>query len=239
MIRTNLVDAAVLQRARRPLWLLAARRSWSSRRRCSTSSRVLRYSRSDTELATRRRSDEARAAELRRSRPRGCAPASIREQVDAASADARQANDLIDRRTFSWTELFNRFETTLPDDVRITRCGRSRRPGPRHRADHLDVVAQASTTSNQFIENLEATGAFTELRPVEEQLEREGQIEMRSKSVLTATGSASAAGADGGANDAARSDAILAEKRAIVVAAACAWLVVNVARLFLVVRPLA
>ena len=34
-------------------------------------------------------------------------------QIDAASVDARQANDLIDRRTFSWTELFNQFEATL------------------------------------------------------------------------------------------------------------------------------
>ena len=33
---------------------------------------------------------------------------------------AREANLLIDRRTFSWTELFNQFEATLPADVRIS-----------------------------------------------------------------------------------------------------------------------
>ena len=37
-----------------------------------------------------------------------------------AAADAQQANELIDRRTFSWIDLVNRLEATLPDDVRIT-----------------------------------------------------------------------------------------------------------------------
>ena len=82
-------------------------------------SRVLRYSRSDTRLATQASRDEARAAELRQQAARLRASVDPK-QVDFASAEARQANDLIDRRTFSWTELFNRFETTLPADVRIT-----------------------------------------------------------------------------------------------------------------------
>ena len=42
------------------------------------------------------------------------------QQIELASTEARQANELIDRRTFSWTDLFNQFETTFPDDVRIT-----------------------------------------------------------------------------------------------------------------------
>ena len=36
-----------------------------------------------------------------------------------SQAAAREANQLIDRRAFSWTDLFNRFEETLPADVRI------------------------------------------------------------------------------------------------------------------------
>src|SRR5438128_5227049 len=81
-------------------------------------SRVLRYSRSDTQLATQASHDESRTADLRRQAAQLRASVDPR-QVDFAAADAREANDLIDRRTFSWTELFNRFETTLPDDVRI------------------------------------------------------------------------------------------------------------------------
>ena len=71
-------------------------------------SRVLRYSRSDTRLATQASGDESRAADLRRQAARLRASVDPR-QIDFAAADARQANDLIDRRTFSWTELFNRF----------------------------------------------------------------------------------------------------------------------------------
>ena len=82
-------------------------------------SRVLRYSRSDTALATQASRDEARAAEVRATAVRLRASVDTK-QVDAASMEARQANDLIDRRTFSWTELFNRLETTLPPEVRIT-----------------------------------------------------------------------------------------------------------------------
>ena len=37
----------------------------------------------------------------------------------AVQASAREANLLIERRAFSWTDLFNRFEETLPADVRV------------------------------------------------------------------------------------------------------------------------
>ena len=129
-------------------------------------SRVLRYSRSDTQLATQASHDESRAADLRRqaARLRGSVDP---HQVDFAAADARQANDLIDRRTFSWTELFNRFETTLPDDVRIA----SVRPHvERDKGIVLAVVVSARSVDdvNTFISNLEATGAFKNVRPAEE-----------------------------------------------------------------------
>ena len=59
----------------------------------------------------------------RRGRPRSGqlrrAPArqpSTPSRIEVASLEARQANELIDRRTFSWTELFNRLETTLPPE---------------------------------------------------------------------------------------------------------------------------
>ena len=42
-----------------------------------------------------------------------------RARLDAVQAAAREANSLIDRRTFSWTELLNQFQATLPPDVRI------------------------------------------------------------------------------------------------------------------------
>jgi len=42
-----------------------------------------------------------------------------RPYAEAAFKLAREANALIDRRTFSWTELLNQFQSTLPPDVRI------------------------------------------------------------------------------------------------------------------------
>jgi len=138
-------------------------------------SRVMRYSRSDTQLATQASRDEARAADLRR-QAAGLRASVDLKQVDFASADARQANDLIDRRTFSWTELFNRFETTLPDEVRITAV--------RPRVDPklgivliINVVARGVDDVSAFMANLEATGAFANLRPAEEHFNDQGQLE--------------------------------------------------------------
>ena len=96
-------------------------------------------------------------------------------QVDFASADARQANDLIDRRTFSWTELFNRFETTLPDEVRITAV----RPKVERGGQivlTINLVARGVDDVSEFIENLEASGAFANVRPVEEHPDEAGML---------------------------------------------------------------
>jgi Tfp pilus assembly protein PilN len=137
-------------------------------------SRVLRYSRSDTRLATQASGDESRAADLRRQAARLRASVDPR-QIDFAAADARQANDLIDRRTFSWTELFNRFETTLPDDVRIA----SVRPHvDRERGIVLTINVLAKTVDDvsEFIENLEKTGAFMNVRPADERTDDSGLL---------------------------------------------------------------
>jgi len=137
--------------------------------------RVIQLSRRDTQLVTQASRDEARATELK------AAAVRLRATVDPktlerASTEARQANSLIDRRVFSWTEVLNRLETTLPDDVRIT----SIRPkiDPR-RGIMLTVVvsARAREDVNQFIENLEGTGAFRELLAHEDHLDEQGQLD--------------------------------------------------------------
>lgn len=138
-------------------------------------SQVLRYSTSNTELATQAATDEARAAELRGRAQRLRASVDT-SQVEAISADARQANELIDRRTFSWTELFNRFERTLPDDVRITAV-RPTVDRDRRIVLTVAVLARSVDDVNEFMENLDKTGAFYELRSGQEQTTEEGQIE--------------------------------------------------------------
>lgn len=136
---------------------------------------VLRYSNTNTELMMRASNDEARAAEVRRNAARLRASVDA-AQVDSVSVDARQANDLIDRRTFSWTELFNRFERTLPDEVRIT----SVRPSidkSRRVVLTVTVLARGVDDVNQFMENLDQTHAFFDLRSRQEQTKEDGQIE--------------------------------------------------------------
>ena len=117
MIRTNLSTRPFYNERLVHMWLIGVAVAVLAAT-AFNASRVLRYSRSDTRLQTQASGDESRAADLRRQAVRLRASVDPK-QVDFAAADARQANDLIDRRTFSWTELFNRFETTLPDSVSL------------------------------------------------------------------------------------------------------------------------
>ncbi len=130
---------------------------------------------SNTELATRAVQDEARAAEMRANALKLRAGVDAR-QIDAISVDARQANELIDRRTFSWTALFNRFEGTLPADVRIT----SIRPDidrDRRIILNVTVLARSVNDVNDFMERLDASHEFEELRSVAERTNDDDQIE--------------------------------------------------------------
>jgi len=147
--------------------------------------RLIHYSRSDTELATRASRDEQRAVELRADAARLRASVD-RSQIEAASLEAREANELIDRRTFSWTDLFNRFETTLPDEVRITSL--------RHDLDRvrgnvmtMAVLAREVDDVNQFMKNLEGTGTFSDLLALEEQVDaKTGQLQVLLQGVYRA-----------------------------------------------------
>jgi len=134
---------------------------------------------SNTALASQAAENVTRTNELRRTATSLRATLDAK-QLEAVSADAREANNLIDRRTFSWTALFNRFETTLPDDVRIT----SVRPSVDR--DHkitltISVVAKSVNDVDQFMSRLDETGAFKDLYSTEERPNEDNQIE----SVLT------------------------------------------------------
>ena len=137
-------------------------------------SRVLGYSRSDTELATQASRDEARAAEVKTTAAKLRASVDTK-QVDVASVEARQANDLIERRTFSWTELFNRLETTLPPEVRITSV-RPTLTRDRRIMLAISVLARGVDDVNEFMERLEATGAFANLLSREERITDSSQL---------------------------------------------------------------
>lgn len=137
--------------------------------------RLLQYSRSDTELATQASRDETRTTELRAEAAKLRASVDQR-QVENASLEARLANDLIDRRAFSWTELFNTFEATLPAEVRITAVR------PKVEADRgivlsITVLARSVEDLDKFETSLEDTGSFRDLVPREDRVNEQGQIE--------------------------------------------------------------
>lgn len=179
MIRTNLATRPFYNERAVHVWLLGVA-GLVALATVFNVTRVLRYSRSDTQLVTQASRDEARAADLRQQANRLRATVDPK-QIEFKSTEARVANELIDRRTFSWTELFNRLETTLPDDVRIVAV-RPRLDKNRTIILAINVVARGVDDVNQFQENLEQTGAFTRMRSIEERYNEQGQFEAQIES---------------------------------------------------------
>lgn len=174
MIRTNLATRPFYNERAVHAWLLIAAGLVAIATLFNVT-RVVRYSRRDTQKAGEASRDETRAAELRQQAARLRATIDPK-QIDYASNEARQANDLIDRRTFSWTELFNKFETTLPDEARIS----SVRPlidKQRGIILSIAVVSRGVDDVHSFMERLLATGAFADVGPVEEHTDDEGMLE--------------------------------------------------------------
>ena len=137
-------------------------------------SRAMIYAGTNTELVTQASQDESTARDLIATATK------LREtvdprQIEAASAEAREANALIDRRTLSWTELFNQFEATLPAEARITAV----RPTIGRDRTITVVVAVAARSVDdvdQFMQRLDATGVFLDVRSTREQTTEQGQI---------------------------------------------------------------
>ena len=83
------------------------------------------------------------------------------EAIAEASAAAREANLLIDQRVFSWTDFFNRIETTLPADVMVTEVRPDIAPGSVEVT--MGVLGRSLDDITEFIGALEASGAFTQM----------------------------------------------------------------------------
>jgi hypothetical protein len=133
---------------------------------------IIVLSREQSDLANKASVSETRARELRTHAVQlrqGLDP----KQLDAISGEAREANAIIGQRLFSWTELLNRLETTLPEDVRITAMR------PRVEPDgvitiQMNVTGKRFEEINRFLENLEGTGAFSDMLPRDEITNEDG-----------------------------------------------------------------
>ena len=174
MIRANLSTRPFYNERAVQLWLLVLALVVAAATMFNVA-RVIRYSRTDTELATQASRDEARAAELRAEGARLRGSVDLKE-IELASTEARQANALIDRRTFSWTDLLNQFETTFPDNVRVTAV----KPDLDEKGGlvlSINVVARSVNDVDELIGNLEATGFFTQIFSTQDHFNVDGMLE--------------------------------------------------------------
>ena len=83
------------------------------------------------------------------------------EALDEVAEAAREANLLIDQRVFSWTDFFNRIETTLPPDVMMTEMRPDIEPGSTEVT--MGVLGRSLGAINEFIGALEDSGAFSDV----------------------------------------------------------------------------
>jgi len=97
-------------------------------------------------------------------------------EVEAITAAATEANAIIDSRTFSWSDLFTHFETTLPEDVRIVSVSpRVERDGRMLMA--IVVVGRRAEDIDRFVQRLEDAGAFRNLLSSQEAVNEDGLLE--------------------------------------------------------------
>jgi hypothetical protein len=123
---------------------------------------VVRLSKHSTELSSQTGAERAEAERLtaEAARIRGSIN---KDELALIVGAAHEANSLIDQRTFSWTAFFNRIEATLPPDVMLTSVRPSIKDGETHVS--IGVLGRRAEDIDEFMEKLEATGAFRDIVP--------------------------------------------------------------------------
>jgi len=122
--------------------------------------RVVRLSGYKTELNAAITRDRNEAEQLTRE------AAAIRRGLDQkelgiVAAAAKEANGLIEQRTFSWTQLFNQLEATLPADVMLNSVRPAFNDGVTH--VNMEIQGRGGEVIDNFWERLEKTGAFHDI----------------------------------------------------------------------------
>ena len=105
-------------------------------------------------------------ADVARTRDLDAMAAALGSTVDVSgmkllSNDVREANDLIDQRTFSWTAFLSVIEKTLPYDARLIEVA----PKPEKSVMHVEIIVVCKTPEDtyDFVEKLEKSGAFRDV----------------------------------------------------------------------------
>jgi Tfp pilus assembly protein PilN len=147
--------------------------------------RIITLSGQNTELSSLINNDRNEAQRLTREAQKIRAGIN-QDELSATAAAAEEANRLIDQRTFSWTEFFNRIEETLPPDVMLT----SVQPSFANDVTtvQMSVLARRSEDLDEFMEKLEATGSFEDVLPIQEDPTDEGLHRVLLTTVYTGEG---------------------------------------------------
>ena len=135
---------------------------------------VVQLSRQNTTLAARIRDDRTAADDFAQ-RARQIRSGIDKKELSLVVTAAREANTLIDSRTFSWTEFFNQIEATLPPDVMLA----SVRPTVNEKGTEISMIVRAKRGPDvdEFMEKLEATGAFENILPLQQGAKEDGTVE--------------------------------------------------------------
>ena len=144
--------------------------------------RVVRLSRYKTELNAAIQRDQsetardaAQAAQIRAGLDQ--------KQLAVVVGAAKEANRLIEQRIFSWTQLFNLLEATLPEDVMLTAV----RPDFNEGATqvNLEVQGRRSDDIDAFWDRLEKTGSFRNIQWSAVTVTDEGLNKIQMRAVYT------------------------------------------------------
>jgi Tfp pilus assembly protein PilN len=135
--------------------------------------RIVSLSRQNTDLSARINADRAEAERLTGEAAR-IRKTINQDELAAVVGAAQEANALIDQRTFSWTEFFNKIESTLPPGVMLTSVR------PSFKADvtnvAMSVLAREAVDLEDFMDKLEETGAFTDVVPASQDRTDDGLV---------------------------------------------------------------
>jgi Tfp pilus assembly protein PilN len=94
------------------------------------------------------------------------------------------AQDLITRKSFSWSQLLNDLERFIPSDVRVTRIGvdnvgRSKEAEGKSVSLSFDVVGKSSTAVTQMISELNRSARFAVYPKSQRQVEGTEEVEFQ------------------------------------------------------------
>ena len=119
--------------------------------------KVVQLSSQNTELSTRIDRDRSEAERLTREAAR-IRRGMNQDELQLVVNAAREANTIIDQRTFSWTQFFNVLEENMPPDVMLTAVQPTIAEGGTRVS--MVVLGRRAEDVQELIEKLEASGAF-------------------------------------------------------------------------------